>query len=223
MHPNIYLTKDEHKALVLLSEGKTSFMIREQCLVPASGMSFFLSEIRRKTGIRDTKQPPECREYLKRHNEALSHSPAPEHIRLLQKYQAGETWEGIAYTMPLPIEEVLPALDKACHAIGSFTRDERARKMQVRQYLACYLPNETVIWAPNVLAVLHGIANATPIEEIAAEVNQLPGWVRSTAKDTLYKLGLAARGRDVQKTMAASFLRVREYLNPTVTMDDPAF
>lgn len=220
---NIYLTEDEYKALVLLSEGKTSYMIRQNCFVPASGLSFFLSEIRRKTGIRDTKQPPECREYLKRHAEALSTPPTTDQIRILQKYQAGETWEGIAHTMPLLIEQVIPALDSACRAVGIFTQDERARKIQVRQYLACYLPHELVIFTPSVLAVLRGIANGTPLEDIAQQVDQRLEWVRSTAKDTLFKLGLAARGRDVQRNMATAFLRVREHLNPTITMDDPAF
>lgn len=223
MSLNIYLTKDEHHALVLLSELKTTYAIQEQCKIPMSGMGFFLSEIRRKTGIRDTKQTKECKDYLKRHAEALSKPPTTDQIRILRKYLAGETWEAIGNSMPLPLEQVIPTLDKACHAVGIFTQDERARKIQVRQYLACYIPNETVIWTPATLAVVRGIANATPIEEIAQQVNQTTGWVRSTAKDTLYKLGLAARGRDVQRNMANAFLRLRDHINPPVTMDDPMF
>lgn len=188
-----------------------------------SGMSFFLSEIRRKTGIRDTKDHKECRDYLKHFASFTANLPSADELFALRLLMAGSSLEAMAYKLHLPQEQITTFLDTACRSVGILTRDERARKIQVRQYITSHFPISGVIFTPARLAVLRGVADGKPLAQIADEVNQPTDWVEWTLKDLTKGLGLVTRGRDVMRTLIQTFLKVREVRNPSITMDDPAF
>src|SRR5688572_11284574 len=147
----IYLSEDEEKALRLLAEQASAYTIRDQCKLPLSGLAIFTSEIRRKTGIRDTKNPNECRSYIRQYEAAMAAArPTDDEIWLLRHYSEKDTIEGLTYQWntqhmeQTPITEtvMLSMIEQAFEHIGIFTKDDRARRMQFRYYLAAYRPQK---------------------------------------------------------------------------------
>jgi hypothetical protein len=221
---NIYLSEDEQKAIVLLSQRYTYNELPMHCRIPLSGMNFFLAEIRRKTGIRDTKYHKECKDYLTAVAATLEkESPSRDQIWAMRLYLEESTIEAMARELKISQDEVLPFLDSACRAVAIFTRDERARKMQVRQYLTSMHPADDVILTPARMHILRGIAAGHPMPQIADEIQKPLKWTQQTARDIVRGLGLSTRGRDVQRTLVRTFLRVRDTERPSITMDDPLF
>lgn len=219
----IGLSKDEQTALTLLAEGRNGLYIREHCTIPLAGFSVFTSEIRRKTGIADTKDRRECAQFLERYARALATPPSAEHVAVVRSIVADESLISIAYRLKINIEEARALYDKACESFGVFTRDERARKIQLRLALARHT-----------LSTLSPIARVTETElrflrlfveghsyaQIAENTGERELFVRVTTKGLFDRFFLVSRGRGAQRMLATAFLALIE---SGVSMDDPAF
>ncbi len=237
MH-NPYLTENEAKTLRFLGEGKSLPFIRDNCQMPLAGMHVFTSSLRRKTGIRDTRYAPECREYLKQVEAALSGpGPTETELRVLSHIAEGDTFVAIASRLEITREAVWTLYDSACAAAGIFTRDERTRKTQIRLFLSTRkisgLSGMTALTGHE-LQFLRAFASGQTYVQIAESEGQPLEYVRFRARGVLLRLGLTARGRDAQRNLVRAFLvaydaQTGQLESPAaadpspVSMDDPAF
>src|SRR5689334_11098476 len=119
MARNIYLNPNEDKALRLLAEGRSHYVIRDQCVIPLAGMAIFTQNIRRKTGIQDTRYPRECRLYVERVDSALANRAlTPEEVHVLEMYSDNQTVEGIAYRNQKPEPDMEKEIAALLQRIG---------------------------------------------------------------------------------------------------------
>ncbi len=231
----IYLSENEEKALRLLAAGYSIREVYDNCKVPLSGMSVFTAQIRRKTGIEHTRHPQECREYIARVEAALrGHGPDEIELRVLSHIAEGDTFIAIANRLQIARERVWALYDSGCAAAGIFTRDDRARKTQLRLYLSVSkidtLRGMTAVTGHE-LQFLRAFASGQTYAQIAESEGQPLEYVQYKAKGVLLRLGLTARGRDAQRNLVRAFLVAYDAktqsgeLEPpqSVSMDDPAF
>lgn len=221
MIQNLYLSEDEHKALVLLSQRYNSYDIRKQCVLPAAGMSVFMSEIRRKTGISDTRQTALCAEYLRKYAAAINgKGPSPVQFRLLQWLNEGMTLPNAAAQSGISPAEALRSLPAAWHALAIFTNDPRAQRVQFRLYCAAFRP-PSVKLTPFQMEVLTLMAEGRSALQIAQHTTEPLPYVQLKMREVAARTGCSAKGRDVQRNLLRVYL-AHHCVQP-VTMDDPAF
>lgn len=230
MRPNIYLTSNEEKALRSLASNGDYSKLKNACEIPQYGIHLFLAQIRRKTGIRDTKDTNECRAYLERY-EATIANPAPteEQLALLRHYAAGDSYTSIAFWMtktraletPLAATDIPKMVDAACEAIGIFTRDDQARRVQIRAYTVCFLtPTAHRITPLEEKIVREWINGKEPIQ-IADELGERGDYVKYKLKRACKDLGIAAKGRGVQRSLARALFAQLD-AQPKAPADEPA-
>jgi DNA-binding CsgD family transcriptional regulator len=222
--PIIYLTPNEEKTLRLLMDDLSSYAIIRQCEIPSIGLSLFKHEIRRKTGIRDTKNTKEIRQYFAAYDASMAAQPiSVEQVRTLRLFLGGDTFEAISYQMGVPPEGAEELIYSACRAAGIFTRDDQARKTQVRLFLAIFHPSREGEQTPDQMTVLRLTADGLSPLEICDRMQRPLPYVRFILKTGCLLLGLTARGRDVQRNLIRAYFTRKDAENPPVTMDDPAF
>jgi hypothetical protein len=221
----IYLSEDEEKALRLLTEQASAYTIRDRCKLPLSGLAIFTSEIRRKTGIRDTKNPKECQSYIRQYEAAMAAArPTEDEIWLLRHFCDKDTIEGITYQWnalhleqtPFTEDAIRSAIEQAFEHIGIFSKDERARRMQFRYYLAAYRPQKLPDTGHQWEFLRHTAAGLT-VKQIADLMNEPLDYVQAKIEDACIRVGLKAKGRDVQRNLIRVFLHLNDPLN------DPMF
>ena len=226
--PIEYLNIHEETAIRLLADGKKSKEIGLVCEVPAAGMPFFRSELRRKTGIPDLNRH-DCRMYLDNYKQSLKGpKPSEQGIRIFRKIMDGETLEGIAYTLDISKEDFPEVLRKELALAGIFATDERARRSQARMYVAANCPQVNVCQPSDThLKMLRMMAEGKEYIEIASELNEKESYVRAAILETCRRLGFASRGRHVQQLLIRKYIEQLDAkgVHPSTenTMDDPAF
>lgn len=218
----IYLSEEEEKALRLLAQGFNSYVIHEKCKLPMAGMGIFTQEIRRKTGIRDTKYARECFLYIKRFEEAMDNPPlTPDDLRLLRFYRDDYTLDAMASEWKTTPVEITARIESLFTHMGIFTKDERARRLQLRIYLIAFhapaQPETPFHW--NLLRML---ARGLSFAEIAHELGERKEYIQFKTREICTKLGLLAKGRDVQRKLIRAFLATHsEPQSPTQDVADP--
>jgi DNA-binding CsgD family transcriptional regulator len=217
---NIYLTAEENKALLLMANGYNSLHIKQKCDIPLSGMGQFTSTIRRKTGIRDHKNPMECRTYLERYAATMENpSLTEQQLNALRRILEGETLMGIGYQLgEIGEDGAAKLIDEACNAVGIFTRDERTRRIQIRIYLST-LPRNIKPPSPVDLKILRLMAEGMTPQQIAREWGERERYIVIKARDVCLRLGFNARGRDVQRQLIRGWLTRFDGM----VMSDPMF
>lgn len=236
MARNIYLTENEEKAIRALTEPIVYSALKHSCEVPAIGVHLFAADLRRKTGIRDTKNPLECRAYLQRYDAAMSSlAPTAEQLTLLRYFLAGESYQGVAYQLtrargesqiePLVATDIPPLVDDACASVGIYTRDDLARRVQIRIYLASF---HTALSPSNALSpteekYLRLWAEGKGHSEIADAVGERREYIKDMIKTACKRLGLCARGRGVQRSLVRAFFAQMDSPKEQIDMSDPAF
>lgn len=236
---NLYLTENEQKALRILANRGDHIAVRNECVIPLSGMGFFTSEIRRKTGIRDTLDSEECRAYLERYENALTYQRwDPLDNRLVSLFLQKNTFTAIASRLKAEGVVHLPGdigrdLDLACEKAGIFTRDEKARRVQLKIYLtAFYLTKKPEKLSPHNRKAMELFASGMTIRQIAFCMQVEYAYAQYLVQSTCKEVGIVARGRGLQQKLARVFLASKnapeelpseEAEITPVTMDDPAF
>lgn len=231
MSKNIYLTEAENEALVLLSKGFNTSQVYQKCDVPPSGMSFFLAEIRRKTGIQDIKYPKECRQYQEKYEQAFANfsSISKENLHFMERILEGETPEALAYREKTTEPHVLMRAESLYRAMGIFSTESRARAFQIRLFLAVHNPKNLVIGLSDYdLRHIQLFGEGLSYPEIAAKIMEEQGYesprTRMTVKVGCMMLNLTMRGRNTQRLLVSAYFRALDILKNNVpTMDDPAF
>ena len=223
MARNIYLSPNEDKALRLLAEGRSHYVLRDQCVIPLAGMAVFTQNIRRKTGIHDTRYPRECRLYVEKVDNALAnHSLTPEELRILEMYANGETSEGIGNRHGKTEWDMEKEIAALLQRIGIFAKDPRICRFQARIFLVSFhKPNRP--HTPQGWQVLRLIAEGRTALEIADELKTPVEYARFKVKETCALLGLTARGRDVQRNLVRAYLETHAEHPTQPDMNDPMF
>lgn len=219
----IYLNEDENTCVNLIAQGFSTRHILENCTIPAAGFHVFCADIRRKTGVR-SQDYVEYRNYLERYSEAIgANRLSPDEARALRRFVDGDTYKAIAYVMQLQEIEIEPLIDNACKAAAIFTRDERARRMQARLYLAIFRPNygELSPWETRLLRYLAEGKSYFDISELLGAGNPESHLI-GKAKMACLRLGFAARGYNAQRNLLRAYFAHLDRQS-SLTMDDPMF
>lgn len=236
---HLYLTDNEQTALQILANGGDHIAVRNECVIPLSGMGFFTSEIRRKTGIRDTLDSAECRAYLERYESAItSHVWDPLDKRIATLFLQKQSFASIEYRLDVEganlVKGVIPqAMDILCEKAGIFTRDEKARRVQLKTYLAAFhLSKNFSDLSPTRRKALDLFASGMTFRQIAFCMNIEYAYAEFLIKSTCKEVGIVARGRGIQQKLVRVFRASAnipdapfaddEEIAP-VTMEDPSF
>lgn len=218
----LYLSDNEENALLLLCKGFTSYAIRQQCDIPSAGMAVFTQTIRKKTGIADSRSIETCREYLARYDAAMaSLALSPRALQLFRYLSRGDTLTGTAYLLQCTEAELLMEYESALTAAGIFTRDPQTRGIQTRLFMAAYHPASKPE-TPREWQILREMARGAKPAEIAEAMAIPLAFVEDKALELCRRIGLIARGRDVQRNLIRAFLSRNAEKEP-VDMSDPAF
>lgn len=220
---HIYLTPDEYKVLTLLSQGVKSSLIQKQCTIPVSGLGFFTAQIRQKTGIFDTRSVRECRDYLADYSRAMAgERHTDEQIQALRLYAKGMGLSGIANTLQLEPATLELLLTEARKRAGIFASDEKYRRIQVRIFLAANHPLPGKEFRSVQLKAMQMLADGMSYGEISKSLGQLESYIRLTVREACARLGLNARGRNVQRQLLRAYLTAQSAKTEDL-MADPCF
>lgn len=206
--PHIYLTPDEEKALRILADSRPHFVLKEANVIPTYGLSIFLSNLRRKTGIRDTKNSKEIRAYFSKYEEAMAYPGfSPEELDAVRKIiDEGAPFEEAAIALGRTVEQIEAALQSACATAGIFSRDEKTQRLQLKTYLALFNPVGNQSLSEQELQLLRLYSEDVDYAIIAYKVNQRTPWVTEKIRDLCLKLGLNSRGRGTQRQLVRAWL-----------------
>lgn len=218
----IYLNSNEEMALRLLADGKSLYTLREQCVIPLAGMAMFLQSLRHKTGIRDTRFPLECRQYLSRYATAMENPAVTDDEKLiLQLYAGGETHMGIASVVKMEEAELTRTLQSLLERIGIFSKDDRICRFQARVYLITFrlhlLPETPQQWE-----VLRLTADGLNVKEIAERLKLPVEYAQFKLREVCARLRLLARGRDVQRNLIRAYLASHPQPEPQAEQPEPS-
>lgn len=230
MAHNLYLTDNELRAIESLAKTDSYSALRTACDIPDYGVHMFAAELRRKTGIHNSRSPSECAAYLERYRKSMENTPTAEQLYLLNAFAKGDDNQGISYQVTLsrglPMENRLTAadipllMDRAFEAVGIFTRDDKTRRKQLMLYFATQKP-EDVLFPQEERFLRLWASGSHPLEIVDME-KSTPEYVKSRIKIACRKLGILSKGKGVQRALAKAYFAHKDAQTP-VTMDDPAF
>lgn len=225
MKRNIYLTELEEKALSLLAKGISQPVVRRECNIPKTRMDIFTSNLRRKTGIKSQKDDQQCQEYLRRYSAAMENPTTnPKHIEVMRRFMERETLEGMAYQLKLSPEDTTALLNEACEAVGIFSKDDKARRLQIRTFLSIRHSRNGKEPTELEMQLLRYMAIGGKPLHFAYEQRQRPRHIILLAREVCTRLGFNVEGRGVQRRMIQDYLARLDAQEPApVTMDDPMF
>lgn len=219
----IYLTKDEDNAIKLLAKGASPSIIQRNCILPASGMGFFTAELRRKTGIIDTRNPRQCREYLENYRKAMEgEGLTPTQLKAARFQQDRETYGAIAARLGIPQAEVSLLIEDACTSAGIFSHDVRARKAQWRIYLALFHPIAERPISDQKMTMLRLLAEGMSYYDIAEKMSWPLEYLKLVSRQVCAYLGLTAKGKNAQRRLIVAYLEHKDTETADM-MNDPAF
>lgn len=118
------LTKKELQTLRLLAQGQTYPQIQDALKISQACLHVHVHRIRAKTGIADTKDASECRQYLAQYNPRLA-QPTPRQMEVLRLHMHGRTNPQIALSLDLSSQSVTNALSQGVRRLGIKTRGVR--------------------------------------------------------------------------------------------------
>lgn len=220
-----YLTSAENTLLNLMAEEYSTRHILQNCEIPLSGFHIFCAEIKRKLGI-SGRLIHECKPFLAKYSAAMANQTrtTPEQTRVIRQYVQGETLQGMAYTLKMSEDATQALIDDACKAAAIFTRDERARRAQLRLYLALFRFNGLPL-SPMEETILRGMAAGKSFEEIADGFAVHPvKFVKQKAKAACHRLYFDISGRNTQRTLLRAYFAYIDQQKPSeITMEDPMF
>jgi hypothetical protein len=222
MHTHIlYLDQTENCIIHHLSQGFTRKQIKANCGVPENEYDLYTQDIRRKTGIRDQKDPTQCLEYLEKYQRAITgEGPTENQTRAMRLFCLGTTLTAIGHLLRMEESAADHTIRDGCRAAGIFTQDGRARIGQMRIYLATFRPNYKPLSAQET-EILRAMAAGTPFLGICGTVLNAPiPYLKSKAKEACMRLGFDVKGRNAQRNLLRAYFA---YLDAQDPMNDPLF
>lgn len=218
-----YLTADENTLVNLMAQEFSTQHILQNCKIPLSGFHIFCGEIKRKLGV-SGRLVHECHPFLVKYSAAMANQTrtTPDQTRALRQYMQNETIQGIAYTLKMSEDATQQLIDDACKTAAIFTRDERARRAQLRLYLALFRFNGLPL-SPMEETMLRGMAEGKSFEEIAEGFAVHPvKFVKLKAKAACHRLYFDISGRNAQRNLLRAYFAHID-ARPKITMEDPLF
>lgn len=212
---NIYLTELEEKALGLFAKGVNTRIICRELAINHEQLATLTFAIRRKTGIADHNDDRQCQDYLRRYRHAIErNATTPEHIIALRVYTK-TAWESDSHAA----HTVVHITQEAIELCGIFSKDERTRKMQVRQYLATFHCRNKMPPTDTEIQILRLVASGVKAKELCLHLQGAPRYFVHRLRDVCKRLGFNVQGRGAQRRMIQDYLARTE----PPTMDDPMF
>lgn len=214
-----YLTPEENKTLSLICQGFSSRHINSVCIIPDSGWHAFTYGLRVKTGIRNLKDSSEIRSFLERHQKAITgERPTPEQLSAL-RHAVVPCLSFLA--MWGKDSQVL--LGEACARAGIFTQDERARRWQIRLYLALF-HRSFLEFSPQEEQILRAMAEGKTFQEISQMwINTPDKYVVMKSRELCCRLGFDAPGHMAQRNLLRAYFAYLDAQKGQITMDDSMF
>lgn len=235
----IYLHLKEYIAVKLLARDASYEAVKRECNLSTLELCNFLATLRRKTGILNTKDSQQAKDYLANYH-AASKGPGPSHVqqevmkRLLGINYEEHTLTAAAYQMGRTEDEVMAILKSGLTMAGIFATTEAEQRVQARIYFA---NTKTIIGGDDLLTDNHFLAlgmyaRGETVSGIVDEFTRLKivgtshVYVEFLLRQGRDRLGVTARGRGVQRRLVAIALAriARERAEKKEnTMDDPMF
>lgn len=235
----IYLHLREYQAIKLLARDASYEAVKRECNVTTLGLCNFMAVLRRKTGIENTKDSQQAKDYLAKYH-AASKGPGPDSLqceaikRLLGIGHEVHTLPATAYKMGKTEDEVSSLFRSGLALAGIFATEETEQRVQARIYFA---NTKIIIGGDDLLTENHFLAlrmyaNGMSASAIVDEFIRLKVvgashvYIELLLRQGRDRLGVTARGRGVQRRLVATALaRIdREAEEKKLnTMDDPAF
>jgi len=211
---NLYLTSNEEKAIRLLADGRSSAILLEECEIPISGLGVFTYELRRKTGIENTRRPSDCQYYLKQYAKAFENPPqlSVEQKDAARLLMGGATIKTIATRISRSLEQGVAIMDSTLVTAGIFSKDLRTQRSQLRLFMAVFYLRKNVCEdiGPLTWDILRAVARGEHYTNIALKHSMSEEYTRSAAHAGLTKLGFVTRGRGTQEGLLRGYM---EYLD----------
>jgi hypothetical protein len=231
---NSYLNPQESKALEMLSKDMSYAAVKRDCLnsegkCASQALPVFMQGIRKKTGIMDLHDAQEVRAYLEKCQRAAATPPTDEQLNILRRVlgigYVPHTMEALANNTGRTKPEALQAWQDALRAIGIFATDPATQRVQAACYFASNTPFVQPVepFTPKQWQALRLYSQGASFHAIASELGLLrEEYGKEVVRRVCEKLGISARGRGVQRKLAALALK-QAGKEHEVTMDDPAF
>lgn len=227
-----YLTDLEQKAVKLLAEEKSYEAIKRECYLSTLKLCPFLGAIRRKTGIADTKDAQQVRDYITKY-EAAANGPGPSPLqmevinRLMGVGYPEHELSAIDYRMGLSPGSAYMEYEAGLNAAGIYATTASERTVQCRMFLASLHVRPTAsMLNDNHLRALRLYAQNEKEYFIAQQMppgfNSIPA-VEMLIQDGVDRLGVVARGRGVQRRLVGIALDRLEQEKSKTLMNDPMF
>jgi hypothetical protein len=217
---NLYLTANEEKAVKLLADGRSSGFILEQCEIPVSGLGTFTAELRRKTGIEDTRSPSDCKSYLNRYAKAFEVPPKlsreqEEATRIILK---GNSMTAVAYRVGGAFESAVTLIDSIFSTAGIFSKDPRTQRAQLRLFMAVFHLRKNICEdiGPKAWEILRASARGEHYTDLALKHHLTEEQVCTMAHNGLMMLGFVTRGRGTKENLLRAYM---EYLDEQIAQE----
>lgn len=129
------LTTKEYSILRLLSEGFTYNEVCFRLKITGSCLHAHTNNIRRKTGIKDTKSKSECERYLMAAPRTPRHGPTSAQTTVLRMILQGMTYKAIAKELKLSVGTVMNSASQGRKRIPGLPEAHHT-ETSIREYLS---------------------------------------------------------------------------------------
>lgn len=230
-----YLTIAEYKAVKMLAEEKSYDAIKRECQVtlgkcPTQAMPLFLSALRKKTGIENTRSAQEAQNYLRAYEQSLSVEPNDAQLDVLKR-MAGVTHMAhsllsLANNTGRTEQEAAQDYTDALASIGIFAKHASTRSVQMKLYFASRKPHveprDPI--TERQWEALRMFADGVDAQTIATHLRMVkPLYATQLIQSICDRLAIRSRGRGVQRKLARIAIAYHDAQNAPLTMDDAAF
>lgn len=137
----MHLTRTENTILNLLAEGASYLQIANYLKTNTSCIHAHTNNIRRKTGIRNTKDKLECLRFVGRHMPKDLSGPTATQRKVLQMLSHGVRYSEIARKLQISIGTAMNHASQACQRAG-ITQGQGRRQEAIEQWLRTHPENQ---------------------------------------------------------------------------------
>jgi DNA-binding CsgD family transcriptional regulator len=141
MEKHFYLNEKELIALELLAKDGSYTAIKRDCGLSSVTLCNFLSKLRKKTGVTNTKDVEQVKNYLTQYQAVVTGTgPSDDQRNIIQRVLGvgfePTTIQAIGHIKGQPTEHILAEYEAGIRAMGIFATSPRERRVQARLWLA---------------------------------------------------------------------------------------
>lgn len=134
------LSPRERNILIHLSNGLTNSQIVERLKIRLDCLYVHCQHIRKKTGIKNTRNQQECRDYVKgiRHDDSIAWQPPLSwtQLEVIHLLSMGDSYKSISSTLSMKPQTAQNHASEACKRAGIHGLGRHARLQAIRDYIS---------------------------------------------------------------------------------------